>query len=113
MGLVKSHICDAIKQNESELINPKIKPNKSDIFFLFFNVFAITQNAISQNQLPNLHGVFTKLKLKGTVRDKKNFQITLNVKKNTFQSQYVPFFLKKLHNFDREMAFHKISFRGQ
>ena len=60
-------ICDAIKQNESELanINLKIQPNKADNFFCFI-VFTITQNAIFlENKLPNLHGVFTKLKLHG------------------------------------------------
>ena len=35
-----------------------------------------------------------KHKVKGTVSDKKNLQITLDIKKNTFQSQYVPFFSK-------------------
>ena len=50
--------------------------------------------------------------IKGTVSDKKNLQIILDIKKNTFQSQYVPFISKRLHNFDRKMVFHKISFRG-
>ena len=46
-----THICDAVKQNQSEI--------------------------------------------KGPIRDKKNLQITLQINKNTFQSQHVPFFLKK------------------
>ena len=49
--------------------------------------------------------------LKGTISNKKNLQITLDIKKSTFQSQYVPI-SKKMHNFDRKTAFHKISFRG-
>ena len=32
--------------------------------------------------------------LKGTVSDKKNLQTALQIKKNTFQSQHVPFFSK-------------------
>ena len=35
-----------------------------------------------------------RIRLKGTVRDKKNLLITLGIKKNTFQSQYVLFFSK-------------------
>ena len=51
--------------------------------------------------------------IKGTVSDEKNIQITLEIKKNTYQSQYVPFISKKLPNFDRKIAFHiKISFHG-
>ena len=59
-------ICDAIKQNELKLanINLKIKPNKADDFFVFLNVFVITQDVILENQLPYPHGIFTKLKLK-------------------------------------------------
>ena len=43
--------------------------------------------------------------IKGTVRDKKNIQITLAIKKNTFQSQHVSFSSKKLHNFDSKTTF--------
>ena len=50
--------------------------------------------------------------LKETVSDKKNLQITLEIKKHTFQSQHVPFFLKKLLNFDTKATFYRISFRG-
>ena len=45
------------------------------------------------------------ISLKGTVSDKKNLQITLDIKKNTFQSQNAQFFSKKLHNFDRKNGF--------
>ena len=34
--------------------------------------------------------------IKGTVSDMKNLQNTLEIKKNTFPSQPVPFFLKKI-----------------
>ena len=33
--------------------------------------------------------------LKGAVSDKKNLQIPSEIKKNTFQSQHVPFFFQK------------------
>ena len=54
---------------------------------------------------------FLDSNFKGTVSDKKNLQVTLGIKKNTFQSQHFPFFSKKLHNFDRKTALHKISLR--
>ena len=50
--------------------------------------------------------------IKGTVSDKKNLQITLEMKKRTFQSQHVSFFLKKSHNFGRKTTFYRISFHG-
>ena len=53
-----------IKQNESELANTvfKIQPNKTDIFFCFL-LFVQSFNCLYLwNQLPNLCGVFTKLK---------------------------------------------------
>ena len=43
--------------------------------------------------------------IKGTVSDEQNLQITLDIMKKTLKSQYVPFFLKKLHNFDRKNGF--------
>ena len=56
-------ICDVIKQNESELANTvvKIQPNKADSFFCLL-LFVQSFNLL--NQLPNLCGVFTKLKPK-------------------------------------------------
>ena len=50
--------------------------------------------------------------LKRLVSDKKNLQTTLQIRENTFQSQHVSVFSKKLHNFDRNMTFHDISFCG-
>ena len=50
--------------------------------------------------------------LKWTVSDKKNLQITLEIKKHNFESQHTTFYSKKSHNFDRKMHFHEISFRG-
>ena len=47
--------------------------------------------------------------IKGTISDKKNLQITLEINKHTFPSQQVPFFLKTLHNFDRKTNFHRNS----
>ena len=42
---------------------------------------------------------------KGTVSYKKNLQIILEIKKNTFQTQRVNSFLKTSHNFDRKPDF--------
>ena len=59
-------ICDVIKQNESELANIvfMIQPNKDDSFFCFL-LFVQSFNCLYfWNQLPNLCGVFTKLKPK-------------------------------------------------
>ena len=56
--------CDVIKQNELELANTvfKIQPNKADSFFCFL-LFVQSFNCLYLwNQLPNLCGVFTKLK---------------------------------------------------
>ena len=55
-----------IKQNESELANTpfKIQPNKADSFVCFL-LFVQSFNCLYLwNQLPNLSGVFTKLKPK-------------------------------------------------
>ena len=55
-----------IKQNESELANTvfKIQPNKADSFFCFL-LFVQSFNCLHLwDQLPNLCGVFTKLKPK-------------------------------------------------
>ena len=73
-------IYDVIKQNESELANTvfKIQPNKSDFFcFLLFvksfNCFYLW------NQLPNLCGIFTKLKPNNTlIVDAKKPKITFS-----------------------------------
>ena len=59
-------ICDVIKQYESELANTasKIQSNKADSFFCFL-MFVQSFNCLYHwNQLPNLCGVFTKLKPK-------------------------------------------------
>ena len=51
----QAYICDAIKQNDSELanVNLKIQPNKEDtVISLFSIVFAITQNAVAHAQEP-------------------------------------------------------------
>ena len=42
--------------------------------------------------------------LKGTVSDEKNLQITLEIQKNSFQSQHVWYFSRISQNFDRKMA---------
>ena len=58
--------CDVIRQNESELANTifKIQPNKADSFFCFL-LFVKSFNCLYLlNQLPNLCGIFTKLKPK-------------------------------------------------
>ena len=49
------------------------------------------------------------LNIKGTVSYMKNLQITLEIKKNKFQSLHVPFFLKISHDFDRKMIFYSVS----
>ena len=62
-------ICDVNKQNESELANTvfKIRPNKAYSFFCFL-LFVESFNCLYLwNQLPNLCGVFTKLKPKYTL----------------------------------------------
>ena len=58
--------CDVNKQNESELANTifKIQPNKADSFFCFLLFVQPFSCLYLGNQLPNLCGVFTKLKLK-------------------------------------------------
>ena len=62
--MVQGRICDAIKQNESELanINLKIQPNKANNFFLFFIVFAITQNAFSRELIAQSPWGFHQIK---------------------------------------------------
>ena len=58
------NIYDVIKQNELELAKTvfKIQPNKADNFFCFL-LFVQSFNCLYLwNQLPNLCGVFTKLK---------------------------------------------------
>ena len=51
--------------------------------------------------------------LKGLSRQRyENLQITLEIKKSNIQSQHVPFFSQKSHNFDRKMPFHEIAFLG-
>ena len=58
--------CDVIKQNELQLANTvfKIQPNKADSFFCSL-LFVQSVNCLYLwNQLPNLCGVFTKLKPK-------------------------------------------------
>ena len=59
-------ICDAIKQNESELANIdfKIQSNEADSFFCFLLFLQSLNRLYLQNQVPNLCGVFTKLKPK-------------------------------------------------
>ena len=58
------YICDVIKQNELELTNIVFKLNKADSFFCFL-LFVQSVNCLYLwNQLPNLCGVFTKLKPK-------------------------------------------------
>ena len=59
-------ICDAIKQNESELanFNLKIQANKANNFFVFLLFLQSLKMLFLDNQLSNLRGVFTKLKLK-------------------------------------------------
>ena len=57
---------DVIKQNELELANTacKIQPNKADSFFCFL-LFVQSFNCLYlRNQMPNLYGVFIKLKPK-------------------------------------------------
>ena len=54
--------CDVIRQSESELANTVFKPNKADSFFCFL-LFVQSFNCLYVwNQLPNLCGIFTKLK---------------------------------------------------
>ena len=62
----ESKICDAIKQNELELTNIKLKiqSNKADNFFCFLLFLQSLKMVLLENQMPNLHGVFAKLKLK-------------------------------------------------
>ena len=58
------HICDVIKQNESELAITvfKIQPNKADSFFCFL-LFVQSFNCLHLwNQLPNLCGGFHQIK---------------------------------------------------
>ena len=59
-------ICDAIKQNKLELanINLEIKPKKADQFLCFLLFLQSFEMLFLKNQLPNLHGILTKLKLK-------------------------------------------------
>ena len=47
--------------------------------------------------------------LKGTVSDKKYLQITLEIKKNAFQLQHVPFFSNQLHDFDRKTILYSMA----
>ena len=62
--ILNQHKCDVIKQNESELANTvfKIQPNKADSFFCFLLLVQSFNCLYLWNQLPNLCGVFTKLK---------------------------------------------------
>ena len=57
------HICDVIKQNESELANSdfKIKPNKGDYVFCLPIVFATCQQPISLEPIDKFSGVFCKM----------------------------------------------------
>ena len=56
--------CDVIKQSESELANTVFKPNKADSFFCFLSFVQSFNCLYLWNQLPNLCGIFTKLKPK-------------------------------------------------
>ena len=57
------NICDAIKQNESELANIdwKIQLNKADNIFVFY-CFATIQNVISQEPIAQSHRSFHQIK---------------------------------------------------
>ena len=50
--------------------------------------------------------------MKGTVTNKEKFQITLEIQKNTFQSQHVSFFLKNLSILAEKTTFYRFSFHG-
>ena len=58
-------ICDVIKQNKLELANTnyKIKPNKADSFFVSYCFCKPINFLYFWNQLPNLRGGFTNIKL--------------------------------------------------
>ena len=63
---MKLNLCDVIKQIEWELTNTifKIQPNKANNFFCFLLFVQSTNRLYLWNQLPNLCGVFAKLKPK-------------------------------------------------
>ena len=69
-------------------------------FKAFFNVYFNFQVSVGASSAP---------KVKGTVSDTKNH--FRNKEKVPFNTTCT-FFLKILRNFDRNTAFHKISFRG-
>ena len=52
---------------------------------------AMSNVEIGGNDLLQIYNV---QQIKGTVSDKKNLQISLDIQKNTFQLKYVPFFSK-------------------
>ena len=45
------------------------------------------------------------IQIKGTISDKQNHQITLEIKKNTFQLQHVSFFSQKITKFGEKDHF--------
>ena len=58
---------------------------------IIWNVLSLTSSTCMPCDMHNL--VFLgKDRVKGTISDKKKLQLSLEIKKNTFQPQYVPFF---------------------
>ena len=85
------------------------------LVYLFPIVFATLQLPVSVEPIPQSPWGFHQIKalIKGTVSDRNNLQITINIKKNTLQSKYVPFFSKKKNCMIlTQKRLFKISFRG-
>ena len=75
------------------------------------NGFAPSYFPLFTREVVLVSGMVVGLNLKALSAIKKHLQITLEIKKITFQSQHVPFFLTKLHNFYSKTTFYRISFR--